>query len=140
MNLHHYFEFQDVRIGSSDTHQLSVDLDESILTGILQQQQSSNSLLSGSPPQSGRASPPSSQSAQQLYQSSQQQQQQQFTSQQSQQSPNQLEALELQIDFWPIMKPNIDKDKIFTKAIDQGKNSLKSTFRNLQVSDPKQDK
>lgn len=43
-------------------HQLSVDLDESIISSLLQQQSqqqtSGNSLLSGSPPQSGRTSPP----------------------------------------------------------------------------------
>lgn len=43
-------------------HQLSVDLDESIISNLLQQpsqqQTSGNSLLSGSPPQSGRTSPP----------------------------------------------------------------------------------
>lgn len=118
---------QDVRLGSTDTHQLSMDLDESILSGILQQQQSSNSLMSGSsPPQSGRSSPPSTPVSAQLYQQSQQQ---------SQSSVNQqMESLELQIDYWPIMKPSMEKEKNFIKSTDQGKSTIKSTFRNLQVS------
>lgn len=116
---------QDVRLGSTDTHQLSMDLDESIFSGILQQPQSSNSLLSGSsPPQSGRSSPPTTPAQSQLYQQ---------TQQQSQPSANQMEALELQIDYWPIMKLNAEKERIPTKAIDQGKSTIKSTFRSLQV-------
>lgn len=90
---------------------------------MLQQQQSSNSLLSNSPPLSGRNSPPLplTPSATQLLQL-QQQQQQQF----------QQEPLELQIDYWPIVRPG-EKDKSQTKGTDQGKNSIKGTFRSLQV-------
>lgn len=117
-----------MRIGSTESHQLSVDLDESIISGLLQQQHSSSSLLSGSPPQSGRTSPPSTPSSAHLFQQSQQQQQSQFQALQ-----NAHESLELQIDYWPIVKPGADKDRNQTKAIDQGKNSIKSTFRSLQV-------
>lgn len=119
-----------MRIGSIESHQLSVDLDESFVTGLFQQQHSSSSLLSGSPPQSGRTSPPSTPSSVQLFQQSQQQQQQQQQFQSLQITP---ESLELQIDYWPIIKPGADKDRNQTKAIDQGKNSIKSTFRSLQV-------
>lgn len=115
-----------MRIGCTESHQLSVDLDESIISGLLQQQHSSSSLLSGSPPQSGRTSPPSTPSSAQLYQQSQQQQQ-------FQAFQNAQESLELQIDYWPIVKPGVDKDRNQTKATDQGKNSIKSTFRGLQV-------
>lgn len=48
------------------------------------------------------------------------------------QQPVQQEPLELQIDYWPIVKPG-EKDKSQTKGNDQGKNSIKSTFRSLQV-------
>lgn len=125
------FFLQDVRIGCTDAHQLSVDLDENIISNILQQQQqqSSGSLLSSSPPLSGRISPPMpvTPSATQFLQ-----QQQQVQQQSQQQMQQQQEPLELQIDYWPIVKPG-DKDKSQTKGIDQGKNSIKSTFRNLQV-------
>lgn len=115
-----------MRVGSTESHQLSVDLDESIISGLLQQQHSSSSLLSGSPPQSGRTSPPSTPSTTQLFQQSQQQQQFHLL-------PNAHESLELQIDYWPIIKFGADKDRNLSKAIDQGKNSIKSTFRGLQV-------
>lgn len=53
---------QDVKLGSIDTNQMSVDLDESIISNLLlsqsQQQAGANNMLSGSPPQSGRTSPP----------------------------------------------------------------------------------
>lgn len=120
-----------MRIGSTESHQLSVDLDESIISSLLQQQQSSSSLLSGSPPQSGRASPPSTPSTTQFLQQSQQQQQQHHQQFHLLQYPQ--ESLELQIDYWPIIKPGADKERNQTKAIDQGKNSIKSTFRSLQV-------
>lgn len=107
----------------------------------MQHQQSSGSLLSGSPPQSGRASPPTVspgtyalQHQQPQQQQPQQQQQQQLQQQQLQQLYQlQQEPLELQIDYWPIIKPGIEKEKNQNKAIDQGKNSIKSTFRSLQV-------
>lgn len=61
-----------------------------------------------------------------------QQQQQQL--QQQLQYQLQQEPLELQIDYWPIVKPGLnEKEKSQTKGSDQGKNSIKSTFRSLQV-------
>lgn len=131
--------FQDVKLGSNDAHQLSVDLDESLLSGLLQQQQSQiigNTLHSGSPPHSGRTSPPVTPSSANIFQQPNYQQialpQQQPITQQLLQYQSQQEPLELQIDYWPINKPIIDKDKN-QKAIDQGKNSIKGTFRSLQV-------
>lgn len=53
--------------------------------------------------------------------------------QQQQQQSIQQEPLELQIDYWPIVRPGEIKDKSQTKGTDQGKNSIKSTFRSLQV-------
>jgi PACS-1 cytosolic sorting protein len=42
--------------------------------------------------------------------------------------------MELQVDYWPLMRPAGEvKDKKEAKGQDQGKNSVKSTFRNLQV-------
>lgn len=47
------------------------------------------------------------------------------------------EAVELQVDYWPVIRPGehlSSKDKSATKSGDQGgKNSIKSTFRSLQV-------
>lgn len=100
-----------MKIGCHDSHQLSLDLDESLSNVLQQQQQSSGNLLSSSPP-SGRTSPPMPTTPQLI--------------------PNQ-EPLELQIDYWPIIKPG-DKDKSQNKSSEQSKNSIKSTFRNLQVS------
>lgn len=106
-----------------------------------QQSQSSANIIGGSsPPHSGRTSPPVTPSSthtlqhQQSYQQIQPQQiQAQSLSQQTFQFQSQQEPLELQIDYWPIVKPSSDKDKNQTKAIDQGKNSIKGTFRSLQV-------
>lgn len=117
---------------------MSIDLDESLISGLLQlaQQPSGSNLLSGSPPHSGRTSPPVTpssvqmhhqQSYQQIALPHQQQQQSQSIQLQSQQEP-----MELQLEYWPI-KPTIDKDKSQTKGSDQGKCSIKGTFRNLQV-------
>jgi hypothetical protein len=95
---------QDVRLGYLEGPQLSLDLDES--------GSAVNTQLSSSPPNTGRASPtqPSTPAA-----------------------PIQ-EPMELQVDYWPLMRPVGDgKDKNQTKGQDQGKNSVKSTFRNLQV-------
>lgn len=128
-------------MGSNEAHQVSVDLDESLLSGILQHQQqsqlSANALLSGSPPHSGRTSPPVTPSSTHFFQQPSYQQialpqQQQSMSQQLLQYQSQQEPLELQVDYWPINKPTIDKDKS-QKALDQGKNSIKGTFRSLQV-------
>lgn len=47
---------------------------------------------------------------------------------------NTQEAVELQIDYWPIARPVVEgKEKSQAKDKDQGKNSIKSTFRSLQV-------
>lgn len=55
-----------------------------------------------------------------------------MTSMPQQQSPQ--ESYELQIDYWPIMPRTTEaKEKSANKTIDQGKNSIKSTFRSLQV-------
>lgn len=103
---------QDVKIGCSDANQMSLDLDEAMSNAM--QQQSSASLISGSPP-SGRTSPPMPLTPIVL--------------------TNQ-EPLELQIDYWPIASKIMvgDKERSQTKGTDQSKNSIKSTFRNLQVS------
>lgn len=102
-----------MKIGCSDANQLSLDLDESM--AIAMQQQSSSSLLSSSPP-SGRTSPPMPLTPIVL--------------------TNQ-EPLELQIDYWPIASRigGNDKERSQSKGTDQSKNSIKSTFRNLQVSE-----
>jgi hypothetical protein len=43
--------------------------------------------------------------------------------------------MELQVDYWPMLRQIGDgKEKNQTKGQEQGKNSVKSTFRNLQVS------
>ena len=69
----------------------------------------SNSQLSSSPPTAGRVSP-------------------------TQPTTPVQESLELQIDYWPIARPvDSTKEKEKAKGQDQGKNSVKSTFRNLQV-------
>ncbi|CRK88259.1 CLUMA_CG002039, isoform A, partial [Clunio marinus] len=93
----------DVRLGNLEGPQLSLDLDESGIGGSTQ--------LSSSPPNTGRVSP----------------------TQVSAPAPVQ-EQMELQVDYWPMLRPIGDgRDKNQTKGMDQGKNSLKSTFRNLQV-------
>ena len=45
------------------------------------------------------------------------------------------ESLELQVDYWPLARPILDvKEKSQSKGQDPtGKNSIKSTFRHLQV-------
>lgn len=99
---------KDVRIGCPDGPQLSLDLEE----GLACMSQQSGSLLSSSPPQSGRQSPPlpTTPSSSQVQ-----------------------EPLELQIDYWPVARPIDNKEKNTAKSSDQGKNSIKSNFRNLQV-------
>lgn len=93
----------DVRLGNLEGPQLSLDLDESG-NGL-------NTQLSSSPPATGRASPTQPTTPAQFQ-----------------------EPMELQVDYWPLMRPIGDgKEKSQTKGQDQGKNSVKSTFRNLQV-------
>lgn len=83
-------------------------MDESFLIN----SQSGCTQLSSSPPLSGRVSPPIPTTP----------------------SSQVQEPLELQIDYWPILRPVSDnKEKNQNKAQDQGKNSIKSTFRSLQV-------
>ena len=87
-------------------------MDESLSTSI---SQTGSQTASGSPPQSGRNSPP-------------------MPSTPSSNQANTQEAVELQIDYWPIARPVIEgKEKSQAKDKDQGKNSIKSTFRSLQV-------
>ncbi|CAH1729134.1 unnamed protein product [Chironomus riparius] len=96
----------DVRLGQlNEGTQLSLDLDESMST--------ITSILSSSPPTTGgRLSPTQPNAPYSLLQ----------------------EPLELQVDYWPFIRPIIDaKDKKEAKSQDQGKNSVKSTFKNLQV-------
>ncbi|XP_058118102.1 phosphofurin acidic cluster sorting protein 2 [Anopheles ziemanni] len=118
----------DVRIGCLEGPQVSLDLDES-LTYV--SQSSADRMLSSSPPQSGRTSPPSSQTPIAVAQL-QQQQAQQSSSTSSGQTQ---ESLELQVDYWPLARPIFDpKEKPLGKGQDpSGKNSIKSTFRHLQV-------
>lgn len=103
---------QDVKLICIDPNVLSLDMDESLSTSI---SQTGSQTASGSPPQSGRNSPP-------------------MPSTPSSNQANAQEAVELQIDYWPIARPIIDgKEKSQNKDKDQGKNSIKSTFRSLQV-------
>lgn len=107
----------DVRIGCTDGPQLSLDLEESFAMG---SGQSADRILSSSPPQSGRASPPAPLTPALVQQSS---------------SSGTQESLELQVDYWPLARPILDaKEKSQSKGQDpSGKNSIKSTFRHLQV-------
>lgn len=90
-------------MGYLEVPQLSLDLDESGSAG--------NTQLSSSPPNTGRASPTQPTTPAQFQ-----------------------EPMELQVDYWPLLRPIGDgKEKSQTKGQDQGKNSVKSTFRNLQV-------
>ncbi|XP_065372079.1 phosphofurin acidic cluster sorting protein 2 isoform X3 [Calliphora vicina] len=90
----------------------------------------SGTMLSGSPPQSGRISPP----LQTPPSSASSQRDVGFGA-----TPQQMgsESVELQVDYWPIIRPGehtSSKDKSNTRSGDQGgKNSIKSTFRSLQV-------
>ncbi|XP_037940891.1 phosphofurin acidic cluster sorting protein 2-like isoform X2 [Teleopsis dalmanni] len=145
----------DVRIGYLEGPQASLDLEESMTqsTTSVAQQTSATSAIpignsasttmigggnimsgNGSPPQSGRITPPN-----QTPPSS-------ATSQRERIGDNfgtpqqinvvQVEPVELQVDYWPILRHSDHsiKDKSVTRSGDQGgKNSIKSTFRNLQV-------
>uniref|UniRef100_A0A182V9W9 Phosphofurin acidic cluster sorting protein 2 n=1 Tax=Anopheles merus TaxID=30066 RepID=A0A182V9W9_ANOME len=124
----------DVRIGCLEGPQVSLDLDESFTYA---SQGSADRMLSSSPPQSGRTSPPASQTPSAIAQLQQKDlQQQQLLQQSSSSSSSQVqESLELQVDYWPLARPNFDpKEKLLGKGQDpSGKNSIKSTFRHLQV-------
>ncbi|XP_053670995.1 phosphofurin acidic cluster sorting protein 2 [Anopheles nili] len=119
----------DVRIGCLEGPQVSLDLDES-LTYV--SQGSADRMLSSSPPQSGRTSPPASQTPAAVSQGQLKDLQQQQASSSSSQMQ---ESLELQVDYWPQVRPMVDqKEKPPGKGQDtSGKNSIKSTFRHLQV-------
>uniref|UniRef100_A0A8D8BZ89 Phosphofurin acidic cluster sorting protein 2 n=1 Tax=Culex pipiens TaxID=7175 RepID=A0A8D8BZ89_CULPI len=108
----------DVRIGCQEGPQLSLDLEESFALG--GSGQSSDRVLSSSPPQSGRASPPAPLTPAPAVQQS---------------SSGTHESVELQVDYWPLARPILDvKEKSLGKGQDPtGKNSIKSTFRHLQV-------
>ncbi|KAG5671872.1 hypothetical protein PVAND_002042 [Polypedilum vanderplanki] len=96
----------DVRLGQLlEGTQLSLDLEDSVNAGL-------SSQLSSSPPNTGRLSPTQPNTPQAI----------------------QSEPLELQVDYWPINRPVLEgKEKNQTKSQDQGKNSVKSSFKNLQV-------
>ncbi|XP_050100462.1 phosphofurin acidic cluster sorting protein 2 isoform X2 [Anopheles aquasalis] len=124
----------DVRIGCLEGPQLSLDLDESLT--FASQGSSSDRILSSSPPQSGRTSPPTSQTPIAVTQTQQQQMQLQQQQNSSVSSSSQMqESLELQVDYWPLARPITDqKEKPMGKSQDlSGKNSIKSSFRHLQV-------
>ncbi|XP_055907477.1 phosphofurin acidic cluster sorting protein 2 isoform X2 [Eupeodes corollae] len=111
----------DVRIGYADGPQVSLDLEESLQ--LAQQAAAGNAggnsgtgILSSSPPLSGRVSPPL-----------------QTPPSNQTTAASAHESVELQVDYWPIMRPLDAKEKSISKGGDQGKNSIKSTFRNLQV-------
>lgn len=121
-------------MGCPEGPQVSMELDEN--------SQLSCSMLSSSPP-NGRLSPPTLMSTSQVVTGSVggagsggggggSQQQSNLSAMPQQQSPQ--ESYELQIDYWPIMLRTDSKEaKSANKTIDQGKNSIKSTFRSLQV-------
>ncbi|XP_035780194.1 phosphofurin acidic cluster sorting protein 2-like isoform X2 [Anopheles albimanus] len=123
----------DVRIGCLEGPQLSLDLDESLTYA--SQGSSSDRILSSSPPQSGRTSPPTSQTPIAVTQTQQQQMQLQQQQNSSVSSSQMQESLELQVDYWPLARPITDqKEKPMGKSQDlSGKNSIKSSFRHLQV-------
>ena len=102
---------------------MSLDLEESQsqVSQFNTSASTSGQVGSGSPPPSGRSSPPfpmpSTPSS--------------ITSSGAQQP----DVVELQIDYWPLVRPLESKDnKGLVKGQEHGKNSIKSTFRNLQVS------
>ncbi|XP_055696696.1 phosphofurin acidic cluster sorting protein 2 isoform X5 [Lutzomyia longipalpis] len=126
----------DVKLGCPEGPQVSLDLDESL--GIISQQTSN--VLSSSPPQSGRMSPPmpttpATPSQQQQEKAEKADKVEKMEKLQMQQMQMQPESYELQIDYWPVASRYSDnkEKKEDKKGTDQGKNSIKSTFRNLQV-------
>ncbi|XP_036324051.1 phosphofurin acidic cluster sorting protein 2 isoform X3 [Rhagoletis pomonella] len=150
----------DVRIGYLEGPQVSLDLEENAAqTGGAGAQQAlnmssaipigsanttnmvsggsggvGNNASSGSPPQSGRISPPQQtppSSANALRDRGGD-----SINTPPAQSTAAPESVELQVDYWPIIRPgdHTPKEKSITRSGDQGgKNSIKSTFRNLQV-------
>ncbi|XP_036213269.2 phosphofurin acidic cluster sorting protein 2 isoform X3 [Bactrocera oleae] len=151
----------DVRIGYLEGPQVSLDLEETATqaggnTGAQQSLNMSsaipigncnatnlsgaggvaggNNAPSGSPPQSGRISPPQQtppSSANALRDRGGD-----SINTPTAQSSAASESVELQVDYWPIIRPGdyTPKEKSITRSGDQGgKSSIKSTFRNLQV-------
>lgn len=101
---------------------MSMELDES--------SQLNSSVLSSSPP-NGRLSPPTIMASQiSGGGGGGSNQPSNLTVMPQQQSPQ--ESYELQIDYWPVMQ-RTEAPKSANKTIDQGKSSIKSTFRSLQV-------
>ncbi|XP_058979640.1 phosphofurin acidic cluster sorting protein 1 isoform X3 [Musca domestica] len=99
--------------------------------------QGGGGIVSGSPPQSGRISPPL-QTPPSSASSHRERMGDSFSATPQHLQGNMFnEAVELQVDYWPIARPmdySSSKDKSAAKGGDQGgKNSIKSTFRSLQV-------
>ncbi|XP_013104338.2 phosphofurin acidic cluster sorting protein 1 isoform X1 [Stomoxys calcitrans] len=131
-----------IPIGNSNS-QISSNIATQNLTSNLQQGVVSNSgggFVSGSPPQSGRISPPlqTPPSSASSHREGGGRMGDSFSATpQHLQGNMSSEAVELQVDYWPVIRPGehtSSKDKSTTKGGDQGgKNSIKSTFRSLQV-------
>ncbi|XP_039971354.1 phosphofurin acidic cluster sorting protein 2 isoform X2 [Bactrocera tryoni] len=151
----------DVRIGYLEGPQVSLDLEENATqaggnTGAPQSLHMSsaipigssnatnltgaggvaggNNAPSGSPPQSGRISPP--QQTPPTSANALRDRGGDSINTPTTQSNAASESVELQVDYWPIIRPGdyTPKEKSITRGGDQGgKSSIKSTFRNLQV-------
>ncbi|XP_050332346.1 phosphofurin acidic cluster sorting protein 2 isoform X3 [Bactrocera neohumeralis] len=151
----------DVRIGYLEGPQVSLDLEENATqaggnTGAQQSLHMSsaipigssnatnltgaggvaggNNAPSGSPPQSGRISPP--QQTPPTSANALRDRGGDSINTPTAQSNAASESVELQVDYWPIIRPGdyTPKEKSITRGGDQGgKSSIKSTFRNLQV-------
>ncbi|XP_059609913.1 phosphofurin acidic cluster sorting protein 2-like isoform X3 [Phlebotomus argentipes] len=121
----------DVKLGCPEGPQVSLDMDESL--GLSGQQISS--ALSSSPPQSGRMSPPVPTTPATPSQQQEKAEKLEKLEKMQQMQAQQPESYELQIDYWPVAARYTDnkEKKEDKKGTDQGKNSIKSTFRNLQV-------
>ncbi|GAB0091922.1 phosphofurin acidic cluster sorting protein 2 [Sergentomyia squamirostris] len=119
----------DVKLGCPEGPQVSLDLDESFGMGSIQP---ISSVLSSSPPQSGRMSPPMPTTPATPAQQQERTEKMEKLERLQQVQP---ESYELQIDYWPVAARYTDnkEKKEDKKGVDQGKNSIKSTFRNLQV-------
>lgn len=126
-----------IPIGNSNSQNPLTTNSQSISSNLQGISNSGTGFVSGSPPQSGRISPP-----QQTPPSSASSQRERFSDSFSA-TPQHLqgnlcsESVELQVDYWPLIRHGEhsgSKDKSNTKGGDQGgKNSIKSTFRSLQV-------
>lgn len=127
-----------IPIGSSSNTHTPVNANTQSMANSLQNTTSgAMQPLSGSPPQGGRISPPL-QTPPSSASSTRDRMPEGFGSTPTQHQHSSSESVELQVDYWPIVRPgehSSSKDKgEKTKGSDQGgKNSIKSTFRNLQV-------